>query len=291
MRITLALVFFSCCACQSLHKRTVGPVTVLANSTVLADRAAAGVEATLPHFSVPHSEPKSLTLRVGADGAISGTARKHEAEIRVDPRVVAAGNPYEAELTLVVVHELQHLYIPAAEREILPALVEEGVVDARALELVPAVRGVRRAERALRLLSGLGREWVSFSVTELADGKPHPIRRAYVAGVTRLPPVEEAFAIDRRTLHDLPDTEAQLLASLGWLLVDRAGLTAVESLVERAKREHVSTLPAAWMFAAARLDPDDPESWVPVITALIGEDEQRAIDTWQADSPLFLLDS
>lgn len=256
-----------------MHVRTVGPVRIEADSPALADNCATAVARTLPRFQVPHTRPKTLVVRVGAPGMLDGTADEDEAIVDVDPACARIDTPLMKELTAVLTHELHHLYIPPLEREHLPALLEEGLVDRRMLELVPEVRAQRRAEHAMRLLASLGSSWS----LKMVPGELRIRRSIEMVSVPGLPPLEEAFAPNQYNFGSLPAAQSQLLTALGWFLIERAGEPAVLALVQRAASEGVAKVPVEWMLEASGLADRPPRDWLPLFGLLIGEAEERAL--------------
>lgn len=130
------------------------------------------------------------------------------------------------------------------------------------------------------LLSSLGVSRLPFRIELTSAGGSGRVPAPFPIRAPRAMRVTEAFDVTRIGFSARPDDETWWLTALGWFLVERVGEDTLAVLIERAKRERIATVPAAWVFEVASLNPDDPASWVPFIEAMLGEGERRMLERW-----------
>jgi len=167
-----------------------------------------------------------------------------------------------------LVHELVHALLDEGWKP-LPGVLEEGMADLLATELVPEAAPRVRAARLLRTASWLG-DGLPASVVLRTQGDPQGRGRTVRWDLSVSAPggrgselsVEDALGISTVELasSDVSEETEQVLRGLGFLLcdriVERGGYPALRDLCLRAAREGRSRVPPRWVLQAAGIGPE-----------------------------------
>ncbi len=183
-----------------------------------------------------------------------------------------------------LVHELVHSLLGEEWRP-LPGVLEEGLADLVATQLVPEAAPRVRTARLLRTAGWLG-GGLPAAVVLRAPGGPAGSLRTVRWNLSISAPggrdaglsVQDALRISTVALASsgISEETEQILRGLGFLLcdriVDRGGYPALRDLCLRASREGHSRVPAGWVFQAAGLGPDRADLLEAVRAAWVGID-------------------
>lgn len=151
---------------------------------------------------------------------------------------------------LVVAHELVHWTLRGAWRR-LPAVVEEGLADHLAGELVPEALPHRHLDYI-------------FAMRRLMRGDP--------------PEVAATLALDHGGLEQVADEiERSALYSLGYVIARSIGIEALHALCERAEEEGHARVPPEWLLEAAAFDAPEAAVWYRAVRKLYGPEERRLL--------------
>jgi hypothetical protein len=183
-----------------------------------------------------------------------------------------------------LVHELVHYWL-GPDWSALPGVLEEGLCDYIAHQIVPEAAALGRAEYAVMLSSALDgalrfdgpRVRGQGADAEFLDEIVSYTVSAPIAK-NALPPFQRALEIEGQDLEPIRSQGVRgTLDALGYLLVHRIGVDALHKLCLRAQMQRLSQVPPEWIFAAARLDGTTKTGWRPAIFALFGEQEKLAL--------------
>ena len=95
-----------------------------------------------------------------------------------------------------------------------------------------------------------------------------------------LPDLAAMLALDGTSYHDVGGEENEnLLYAVGYALVQQIGVTKLAQLCERARAEGLAQVPADWVLEAASLSRTSGSLWAISGQRLIGEPEERMLQS------------
>lgn len=184
----------------------------------------------------------------------------------------------------LVAHELTHFVLDETWDQ-LPAVMEEGLAEVVAMSVDPDSAPLRRGRHARDLGTALhtqsfesgGESRLVLTGIAVRLWDSGRIVTPPFGAFRTLPDLRAALRLGPVGFAGLDPGDSALLYAVGYLLAARIGIPGLHLLCERAAEEGLSTVPADWIFQAARLDPDDRQAWVIAVHGWWGEAEYARI--------------
>jgi len=184
----------------------------------------------------------------------------------------------------VIAHELAHSWL-APEWNVLPQILEEGLADMAGERADPQAGVCRRLFHGLRLVTWAGIGWPY--VLE-RDGKQEAGMLHLGKPEQGLPELGAMLELDGSTYHEVGGEQNEnLLYAVGYALVQQIGVPKLARLCERARAEGLPQIPADWVLEAAGLSRTSGSMWAISGQRLIGEPEERMLESCLRDEGPF----
>lgn len=250
-----------------------------------AIEVAAVVERVAPKIStwIPECGSAALDIRLVQKlgrshwgGATITTAEARWIELPEGERTTAA--------QAILAHELVHYWLGGAWIA-MPAVLEEGLAIHIAHKAVPQAAPLERGELAL-VLGTLLDGSVTFAGPAIEHGSDGPKLSTRSASYTlharidmdELPILRDMFELRSDELaHTAAPGVRAVLDALAYVVVERIGIDKLHRLCEQALLLGHPRIPSAWIWSAARIDPDEPVSLERATREMLGTAEIRAL--------------
>lgn len=190
----------------------------------------------------------------------------------------------DAAAQAIVAHELVHYWL-GGEWAALPPVLEEGLAIHVAHRAVPEAAARERGELAL-VLGTLLRGSITFTGPGVRRGPEGPTLTRERARYTlraridarEIPPIGDVFALESADLARASAVGVRaVLDALAYVVVARVGVDKLHTLCAQARMLGHARIPSDWIWAAARIAPDEPIGLERAMNDMLGDAEIRAL--------------